>query len=132
MCCQRRCKEITQTAQRAEILSKLVRQTADQGNASLKGIRAVYIQYRTDREAAVRIRTALQNKGVSVPRLELVPTILQNDIRYPGPDEKEAAQQLKTFLASSLQVEVPDDKLIDLSTRGYRVPSGQFEIWINK
>ena len=127
-------KEVAQTAQRAVILSKLISKAAAPVDNQLKGVRAVYIQYRSDRAAAELLRDELRDKGVVVPRLELVPGIKQNDIRYPGPGEKEAASRLREFLVSGskLNLGMPEGKLIDLSARGYRVPPGQFEVWIDR
>ena len=131
-------QESKRIAQKAEIVSRLVVQPVERLNqvrmrpdAALAGVKAVYVQYRDDRKAAEQIRDALLEKGVSVPRLELVPGIRQNDIRYSSPDEREAAQRLRDFLHTDLQIQINDDKLIDLSGRGYKAPPGQFEVWIN-
>jgi hypothetical protein len=96
------------------------------------GVRAVYIQYRADKAKATKIERALRDKSVTVPRIELVPAIRQNDIRYPGPDGEKAAVLLRDYLKSELRIEIPDNKLIDLSKSGYRVPAGQFEVWLNE
>jgi len=132
-------QESQRIAQKAEIVSRLVVQASErptqarvQPDAALTGVRTVYIQYRDNKKEAERIRDALLEKSVSVPRLELVPGIRQNDIRYSSPAEREPAQRLMAFLRSELQIQISDNKLIDLSTRGYKAPAGQFEVWINE
>ncbi len=123
---------IAQRAQTAEILSRIVESEPKAPDTALIGVRAVYIQYRADKAKAIKIERALRDKSVTVPRIELVPAIRQNDIRYPGPDGKKAAGLLRDYLKSELRIEIPDNKLIDLSKSGYRVPAGQFEVWLNE
>jgi hypothetical protein len=129
----------SQIAQKARIVSRLVAQSAQSANqtparpnSALAGVRTVYLQYRDDVRAAERIRGALQEQGVSVPRLEQVPEIRQNDIRYSGADEMAAAKRLRDFLRTGYEIQIGDNKLIDLSKRGYEVPVGQFEVWIDE
>jgi hypothetical protein len=128
----------SQIAQKARIVSRLVAQSATskspapvQPDSALAGVRTVYIQYRDDIGLAERIRAALREKGVSVPRLEQVSAIRQDDIRYRNADEMAAAKRLRDFLRTGYQIQIGDNKLIDLSRRGYEVPVGQFEVWID-
>ena len=95
---------------------------------TLEGVRFVYIQYQNNKDQANKVRTYLQSQGVEVPRIEKVSRISQNDIRYANESQKQIAEKLKSALKQNQQIEFT--KLIDLSQSGYRVPAGQFEIWL--
>lgn len=92
-------------------------------------VRLVFIQYRSDPDKARRVQQALRQNGILAPGIERVPGIKQNDIRYSGVDDREAAGNLRIYLANSLNISIDPQNLVDLSSR-YKVPPGQFEIWL--
>jgi hypothetical protein len=98
--------------------------------SNLPGI--VYIQYESDKAKAEELQKALQKKNIFVPRIERVGGINKNDIRYANAADKQIAENLKVLLETKqgIGIEVEDRELIDLSEAGYRIPSGQAEIWL--
>ena len=61
--------------------------------------------------------------------------IKNNDIRYANSSDRSLAENLRDFLKTEKDIQIKDiqieDKnLIDLSTKGYKVPPGQLEIWL--
>ncbi|MDJ0730156.1 MAG: SPOR domain-containing protein [Crocosphaera sp.] len=94
----------------------------------LKGIRLVYIQYGENKEQAKKLQTYLRSQGISAPGIEQISGIKNNDIRYSNAADKEIAEKLQNNLKENQDIEF--EELRDLSEAGYRVPSGQFEIWL--
>lgn len=97
-------------------------------NDNLAGVRIVYIQYESDKELAENLQKALQDKNISVPSIEKVEGIKQNNIRYANAADKQIAENLQAYIVGDQNIQI--EQLIDLSTTGYRVSSGQFEIWL--
>ena len=95
--------------------------------SDLDGIRLVYIQYQGNKEQAEKLQQDLKALGISVPGIEKVNEIKQNDIRYASAADKQLADKLKGFLDKK---GIKVDTLIDLSKSGYRASSGQVEIWL--
>lgn len=96
--------------------------------ASLAGVRLVYIQYEHNRQLAEQIQNDLRAQLISVPGIEQVQGIRQNDVRYSNPTEMQSAEALQAHLQTNHSIQF--SKPIDLSSNGYRVAPGQFEIWI--
>jgi hypothetical protein len=97
----------------------------------LAGIRLVYIQYKSDRAKAEKLQKVLQDKGILAPGIEQVDGIKNNDIRYANAADKPIAEKLRVFLEKeNIKIEPTLGTFIDLSTRGYKVPLGQFEVWL--
>jgi hypothetical protein len=96
----------------------------------LKGIRLVYIQYKSDRAKAEKLQKVLQDKGILAPGIEQVNGIKNNDIRYANSSDRSLAENLRDFLKTEKDIQIEDKNLIDLSTKGYKVPPGQLEIWL--
>jgi hypothetical protein len=98
-------------------------------------VKLTYIQYKTNLRIAEELRTYLQDKGVVTPRIEQVKSIKRDDIRFSSESDRKNAEKLKSEIEKFFREKhniTKDFELIDLSTRGYKVPSGQFEIWINQ
>jgi len=96
----------------------------------LKGIRLVYIQYKSDRRTAEELQKVLQGKGILAPGIQQVNGIKNNDIRYANSSDRSLAENLRDFLKTEKDIQIEDKNLIDLSTKGYKVPPGQLEIWL--
>jgi hypothetical protein len=96
----------------------------------LPGVRLVYLQYRSNRDQAQKLQQYLRDSGVSAPGIEQVRNIAKNDIRYPNDADQELAEHLRVQLEKNLGITI--DQLINLSEAGYKVPSGQFEIWLKE
>jgi hypothetical protein len=94
----------------------------------LPGVRLVYIQYRSNRDQAQKLQQYLRDSGVSAPGIQQVRSIEKNDIRYPNDADQELAEHLRARLEENQGIKI--DQLINLSDSGYKVPSGQFEIWL--
>jgi hypothetical protein len=97
-------------------------------SVALPGVRLVYIQYRSDQALAKRVQALLVHNKVAAPGTERVQGAARSSIRYSGAADKQAAESLGLLLTN--QLGIATDDLIDLSKTGYRVPSGQFEVWI--
>ena len=97
-------------------------------SGNLTGVRLVYIQYNRDEQLAKEIQKVLQDSGISAPGLEKKKDIKENDIRYANSADKQTAEALKKYLEEKETIEFT--KPIDLSQAGYRVPLGQFEVWL--
>jgi hypothetical protein len=95
---------------------------------SLEGIRLVFIQYENQIELAKRIQASLKQENVSAPGTERVQGIRSASIRYAGPSDRTAAENLQKFIQVKAKIKI--EELIDLSQSGYRVPSGQLEVWV--
>jgi hypothetical protein len=122
--------EIAQKANISEFLAVIQSPSAIPKNFSLNGVKFVYIQYRSDTAKAEGLQQVLKNENISVPGIEKVQGISKNDIRYANEADRVLAQNLRDFLKNRTGIQIEDKDLIDLSTRGYRVPSGQLEIWL--
>lgn len=96
----------------------------------LKGIKWVYIQYNNDRVTADKLQKILQAQNISAPGIEQVQGIKNNDIRYSNPADLQLAKNLQNFLRDKAGIQIEDNNLIDLSKNGYKVPSGQIEVWL--
>jgi len=94
----------------------------------LAGVRLVYIQYHSNKHQAEKLQKDLQSKGVSAPGIEQIEGINQNNIRYANAADKQIAESLQAYLEKNQGIQL--EKLIDLSRANYKVPSGQFEIWL--
>lgn len=97
-------------------------------SVSLPGVRLVYIQYGSDQNLAKRVQALLVSNKVAAPGTEQVQGVTRSSIRYSGAADKPAAESLRSLLMKEIGVDTDD--LIDLSKSGYRVPSGQLEVWI--
>ena len=97
---------------------------------ALRGVRIVYIHYDAKKDKALEVKETLTAAAVSAPPVRPARGIRKNDIRYPGPQAFEAAKGLGDYLEAELRIKFADNAFIDLSKRGYKVPSGQFEIWL--
>lgn len=95
----------------------------------LKGVDRVFIQYRGDLAKASELKKLLREHGVSVPKLQLITSIAESDIRYANEDSKIGAEKLKKVIELKLKISITN--LIDLKSAGYNVPPGQFEVWLN-
>ncbi|MGD8567912.1 MAG: hypothetical protein PVJ39_07480 [Gammaproteobacteria bacterium] len=102
--------------------------TGSTAKTALDGVRFVYIQYQSNKTRVDQLRTYLNGKGVKVPRIEQVDRITQNDIRYANESQKAIAEALQKDLAKNQNIQI--SKLIDLAQVGYKVPAGQFEVWL--
>lgn len=96
--------------------------------SDLSGIRLLYLQYQSNEKQAKKLQQDLNAAGISVPGIEKIKEIKENDIRYSNAADEQLANKLKDFLERKEGIKV--NKLIDLSKAGYRVPSGQVEIWL--
>ncbi len=121
-------EEILKKAEISEVISILQLSSTATSDSSLKGIRIVYIQYNSNKDKAEELREALQEKNISAPEIDKIDGIEKNDIRYANSADKKIAEELKKFLETEKSIKV--ESLIDLSEKGYRVPSGQLEIWL--
>ncbi len=121
-------RAVARQAQAAQIIAQVTTPAA-KTEGSLAGVRLVFIQYDRDREQARRVQDALRVKGIAAPGLEQVNGIARNDIRYSGADDRAAAENLRHFLADTMNIPVTGDDIIDLSAK-YRVPAGQLELWL--
>ncbi|MCA2813306.1 MAG: hypothetical protein IM477_12435 [Microcystis sp. M090S1] len=95
----------------------------------------LYIQYKSDRLTAEKLQKVLQGKGILAAGIQQVNGIKNNDIRYANSSDRSLAENLRDFLKTEKDIQIKDiqieDKnLIDLSTKGYKVPPGQLEIWL--
>ena len=111
--------------QTAEIISSLLP----------SDIKLVYIQYEQDNQAAEAIQNYLKDKKIVVPGIEKISSIKQDDIRFSSQSDRKKAEELKVEIENFLKEKQnikKEFKLIDLSKAGYKVPSGQFEIWLNQ
>ena len=97
-------------------------------SVALSGVRLVYIQYGSDLNLAKKIQALLVKNKVAAPGTEQVQGISRSSIRYPGASDRIAAESLRLLLKKKINIDAVD--MIDLSRTGYRVPSGQFEVWI--
>jgi len=95
----------------------------------LSGVEIVFIQYRNDATAAEKLRAALLAQGINVPRIERLDGIRQSDVRFANEEVSEAADRLSKFVEAQLATELVQK--IDLSGAGYKVPDGQFEVWLD-
>lgn len=95
---------------------------------SLEGIRLVFIQYENQVELAKNIQAFLKRENVSAPGTEKVQGIRGASIRYSGPSDRMAAENLQRFIHAKAKIKI--ENLIDLSQSDYRVPSGQLEVWV--
>jgi hypothetical protein len=96
--------------------------------SDLSGIRLLYLQYQSNEKQAKKLQQDLSDAGISVPGIEKIKEIKENDIRYSNAADEQLASKLKDFLERKEGIKI--NKLIDLSKAGYRVPSGQVEIWL--
>ena len=111
----------------SEILQNIQPRTPERTiDQPLRGVRLVYLQYRSNRDQAQKLQQYLRDHGVSAPGIEQVRSIAKNDIRYPNDADQELAEHLRAQLEKHLGINI--DQLINLSDVGYKVPSGQFEI----
>ena len=97
----------------------------------LADVKVLYIQYRLGSAKAEQVRQHFKSKGVFAPGIQHIDKIVQYDIRYPNGSSLEAASQLQKEVAATLGISAGTIKLIDLSKR-FKVPDGQFEIWLNE
>jgi hypothetical protein len=95
---------------------------------NLVGIRLVYIQYDGNKQLAEQIQKDLQAIPISTPGIERVQEIGENSIRYSNPEDQEEAKALQNYLQEKYSIGFSEP--INLSKNGYRVPLGQFEIWL--
>jgi hypothetical protein len=98
----------------------------------LDGIRLVYIQYDSKDDQAKKLQEALQ-KEISLsaaPGTQYVTGIKESSIRYANPADEELAKKLQAYL-KNMNPSISIEKLIDLSKAGYKVPSGQLEVWLH-
>lgn len=100
-----------------------------QQDLKLKGIRIVYIQYRSNKTKAEAIQIALQDEGIAAPGIEKINGIKENSIRYANSSDRSLAENLRNFLKSKTGIQI-EENLIDLSISKYKVPSGQLEVWL--
>lgn len=97
-------------------------------SASLSDVRLVYIQYGNDQNLAKKVQSLLVNNKVAAPGTEQIQGVTRSSIRYSGAADKPAADLLRLLLMKEIGIDTDD--MIDLSKSGYRVPSGQFEVWL--
>ncbi|MEL6439462.1 MAG: hypothetical protein AAFQ80_09445 [Cyanobacteria bacterium J06621_8] len=97
-------------------------------NNSLTDVRIVYVQYGKNKELAEKIQSKLKNKNISAPGIEKVENIEQNNIRYSNVADREIAEKLQNHIQNEEKIQI--EQLINLSSAGYRVPPGQFEVWL--
>lgn len=122
-------EQADQTAQAAEIAANVLASSESQvTEPNFTNIRIVYVQYSSDVAKAEMIQKLLQEMGVNVPGLEQVNGIAENSIRYANSLDEDTANRLQALLVEGQGLSfVP---AINLENSGYRVPNGQFEIWL--
>lgn len=121
-------EEISKQANISQTLAVIQPSSQQPTVDELKGIRLVFIQYKSKRDLAENIQKDLQRMGISAPGIEKVDGITQNDIRFAASADRETAERLRAYLQKNQSISF--DKLIDLAQSKYRVPLGQFEIWL--
>ena len=121
-------QEIEEQSNISQTLAAIQPSSEETTTKSLEDIRLVYIQYESNRALAEELQVMLQSGGVSAPGIEQVSGIEQNDIRYASAADRQAAEDLRTYLQNGSVVQFSD--LVDFSNAGYRVSQGQFEVWI--
>ena len=122
-------EQAAQTAQAAKIAADVLAPPTNQlPESDFAGIRIVYIQYRSNVEEARAIQDFLRNKGITVADLEKVDGITENSIRYANSPYAAMAKILQETLEVEYGLSFVDP--INLKSAGYRVPDGQFEIWL--
>ncbi|ACK70284.1 hypothetical protein PCC7424_1852 [Gloeothece citriformis PCC 7424] len=99
-------------------------------SSTITGINLVYIQYKTDKNKAEKLQKYLQSQNIVAPDIEQISGIEGNDIRYSNSGDLQTAKKLQKILQDQEKITIPDENLIDLSKAGYKVPPGQFEIWL--
>ena len=121
--------QAAQVSQAATIAANVLAPPESQPlESNFAGVRIVYIQYRVDAEKAREIQEFLREKGVTVPGIEQVNGIPENSIRYANSADRAMADKLQEELEreQGLSFVTP----INLENAEYRVPDGQFEIWL--
>jgi hypothetical protein len=93
-------------------------------------VKIVYIQFKQNRDKASLLQQHLRSKGILAPGIQNIGKIVQSDIRYPSSTDLVTAEKLRVEIAKTLGIQTETIKLVDLS-RGFKVPEGQFEIWLN-
>jgi hypothetical protein len=122
-------EQAAQTEQAAKIAADVLAPPTNQlPESDFTGIRIVYIQYRSNVEEARAIQDFLRNKGITVADLEKVDGITENSIRYSNSSYAATAKRVQETLEVEYGLSFVDP--INLNSVGYRVPDGQFEIWL--
>ncbi len=119
-------EQVSESASISQALATLA--PASSPPQSLEGVRLVFIQYGKQADLAKKIQEFLKGMNVSAPGTEQVQGIRGASIRYSGPADRAAAENLQKFIQAKANIRISD--LIDLSKPGYRVPRGQLEIWV--
>lgn len=115
--------------------AEVIKQTAEViANVLPSDVKLAYIQYKTNLQIAEELRKHLKDQGVVTPRIEQVNSIMQDDIRFSSESDRKSAEGLKNNIEGFLKTKniTKNFKLINLSKAGYKVPSGQFEVWLNQ
>jgi hypothetical protein len=122
-------EEIAKQANIAQTIAALdTKKTKGSESVSWPGIRLVYFQCGSDLDLAKRVQSLLVSNKVAAPGTEQVQGVSRSSIRYSGAADKPAAESLRLLLMKEIGIDIDD--MIDLSMSGYRVPSGQFEVWV--
>lgn len=123
--------EIERKSEAAQVAADILAPAASNSSSSnLAGVRIVYIQYNNNKPKAEALQKYLEDNGVVVPGIEQISGVSSNSIRYPGATNKQAADSLRNAIEQTQGIRF--ERLLDLSTSGYRVPDGQFEIWLKE
>lgn len=121
--------EIAKQANISQTIAALdTKKSKSNESTSLPGVRLVYIQYGSDQNLAKKVQSLLVTNKVAAPGTEQVQGVTRSSIRYSGAADKPAADLLRLLLMKEIGIDTDD--MIDLSKSGYRVPSGQFEVWL--
>ena len=94
----------------------------------------IYIQYRNDKALAQALQNRLISQGANIKRnIEQHRTIKEDDIRYSNKSALPLAIKVKESIEAFYQKQgiTKRLKMIDLSTRGFKTPNNQIEVWIN-
>lgn len=99
----------------------------------------VYIQYRNPAEEAVagQIQAQCLAKNWKAPGIELISgkVNFDNSIRFYHQEDADLAAKVRQITQGQLRAAYPNRhlnvRLVNLSGRNFRAPSGQVEVWIN-
>lgn len=95
----------------------------------------VYLQFlqEEDRDLVEKLRSELVENNFQAPGIEQVTADFRNAVRFFHPGDARTAQELADRVGSFFQRNGYDVRfqVEDLSRRGFDVPQGQMEVWIN-
>lgn len=122
-------QEVEAQANISQTIAAIQPSTEEPTIANLTDVRIVYIQYQNNQSLAEKLQEELKSIGISAPGIEKVSGVERTSIRYANAADKQTAENLKAYLQDKYSVQFSE--LLDLSRAGYRVPQGQFELWLD-